>query len=205
MLDPRLLDPEGIDRPAVVEALARAFRDNPLNRAVIGGSEEQRLRANRAGMRASLAAAAPTGVVLIAPGGGGGEAESPVGGLIAMEPGGWPLPPPPWAEQIRLLMGQGWRTARRWGEVFEALRESHPVEPHCYLSLVGIRPDQQGRGHGASLVSHWIKGVDRQGWPAYVETDRPELLSFYSGFGFTQTGSAKLFGVSILRLWRPAR
>ena len=102
-------------------------------------------------------------------------------------------------------MGQGWRTARRWGEVFEVLRESHPVEPHCYLSLVGIRPDHQGRGYGAGLVAHWLEGVDRQGCAAYLETDRPELLAFYGRFGFAQAGSTKLFGIPIWRLWRPAR
>ncbi|MCH2186944.1 GNAT family N-acetyltransferase, partial [Myxococcota bacterium] len=162
MSDPRPLCPEGTESRALAESLALAFRDNPLNRAVIGGSEARRLRANRAGMRATLAAAVPAGGVLIAPGDPRAQSESVLGGLIAMEPGHWPLGAPPWGEQLRLLIGQGWRTARRWGEVFEALRESHPVEPHCYLSLVGIRPNHQGRGHGAALVAHWLEGVDRQ-------------------------------------------
>ena len=204
MPDPRRLYPEGTESRALAEVLALAFRDNPLNRAVIGGSEARRLRANRAGMRASLSAAVPAAVVLVAPDEIGVQ-PSVMGGLIAMEPGQWPLSPPPWGAQIRLLMGQGWRTARRWGEVFETLRESHPVEPHCYLSLVGIRPNQQGRGYGAALVAQWLEGVDRQNHAAYVETDRPELLSFYGRFGFAQAGSTKLFGVPIWRLWRPAR
>ena len=34
--------------------LARAFRDNPLNRAVVGGSERRRVRSNRAGVAAYL-------------------------------------------------------------------------------------------------------------------------------------------------------
>ena len=67
MLDPRRLYPEGTESRALAEVLALAFRDNPLNRAVIGGSEARRLRANRAGMRASLIAALPAAVVLIAP------------------------------------------------------------------------------------------------------------------------------------------
>ena len=100
-------------------------------------------------------------------------------------------------------MGQGWRTARRWGEVFEALRVSHPPEPHWYLSLVGVRPDIQGRGYGADLVACWLDGVDRDEHPAYVETDRLELASFYGRFGFELLGSEKIFGVPILRLWRP--
>ena len=67
MSDPRRLSPEGTESRALAEVLALAFRDNPLNRAVIEGSEARRLRANRAGMRASLSAAVPSAVVLVAP------------------------------------------------------------------------------------------------------------------------------------------
>ena len=42
------LDPAGV--PPATEVLARAFRDNPLNRAAIGSPDaERRLRSNRAG------------------------------------------------------------------------------------------------------------------------------------------------------------
>jgi hypothetical protein len=42
----------------VASLLARAFRDNPLNVAVIGGTAERRLRVNLHGMRALLPTAA---------------------------------------------------------------------------------------------------------------------------------------------------
>ena len=202
---PRPFQLTGPDFVLLAETLAQAFRDNPLNRAVIGPNEAHRLRANRAGMRASLVSAASTCTILVSP-----DAEAPPGpvsglaaGLIAMPPGAWPLPPPPFSDQFRLLIGQGWRTARRWGEVFEALKASHPPEPHWYLSLVGVRPDLQGRGYGSDLVARWLDGVDRDEHPAYVETDRLELASFYGRFGFELLGSEKIFGVPILRFWRP--
>ena len=47
--------------------LARAFRDNPLNRAVIrSGDPSTRLRSNLHGMRSLLPAAAANGQILVA-------------------------------------------------------------------------------------------------------------------------------------------
>lgn len=189
------------DRVALAGALASAFRDNPLNRAVIGGSPRQRLRANRSGMRATLAAADPICSVWVTD----GETGRPVGGLIAMGPGVWPLPPPPILEQIRVLLGQGLRTANRWGEVFECLRLLHPVEDHWYLALVGVEPGAQGAGRGRDLLRSWLQEVDADGMPAYLETDQPDLLGLYGAFGFLPVDRLDVLGVPVWRLWREAR
>ncbi len=188
------------ERSALADVLARAFRDNPLNRAVIGGSARLRVRSNRAGMRATLAAASGGCRVLVAGDAGG----RPAGGLIAMAPGSWPLPPPPVFEQLRVLLGQGPSTARRWGQVFDALQTVHPAEPHCYLALLGVAPEEQGAGRGAGLVADWLEEVDAASLPAYLETDRAELVHFYGRFGFAPIGSQRLFGVEVRLLWRPA-
>jgi GNAT superfamily N-acetyltransferase len=197
MVSPRRFRRE--DARPLAEVLARAFRDNPLNRAVIGGAPRRRLRANRAGMRATLAAARPPCRILVA----AGDGEPPVGGLIAMPPGAWPLGPPPLWDQLRVLIGQGIATARRWGRVFDALQSVHPVAPHFYLALVGVAPDHQGRGIGAALVAHWLQEVDALQTSAFLETDRPELLGFYGRFGFSPVESTELFGVPVHLLWRP--
>lgn len=186
---------------ALADTLARAFRDNPLNRAVIGDDADRRLRANRAGMRATLATARGRCPVLAVTGPRGAIS----GGLVAMAPGRWPLPPPPILEQLRVVVGQGLTTARRWGEVFDALQVVHPIEPHWYLALLGVAPESQGCGQGAALVTHWLCDVDATGAPAYLETDRKELLAFYGRFGFEPIGSEALFGVTVHRLWRTAR
>lgn len=198
-MEPRRLGSE--DQSALAEALSLAFRDNPLNRAVIGGGSGRRLRSNRAGMRATLAAARTRCSIWgVVPADG-----VCLGGLIAMPPDAWPLPPPPISDQLRLLLRQGWSTARRWGEVFEALRLVHPDEPNWYLALVGVSPGQQGRGLGAALLGRWIAEVDADGAAAYLETDRPELVSFYARFGFREIRSLELFGTPVRCLWRPGR
>jgi GNAT superfamily N-acetyltransferase len=196
---PRRLRPE--DLPDLAESLAQAFRDNPLNRAVIRGGERRRLRSNRAGMRATLVSARP----LCSIWGIDAWDAALVGGLIAIPPDAWPLPPPPILEQLRVLIRQGPGTAKRWGEVFEALHAVHPPESCWVLALVGVGPDAQGRGFGRALMRRWIDEVDEHGEAAYLETDRPELVPFYAGFGFQTIHSFDLFGVPVRCLWRPGR
>ena len=82
--------------PEAAALLARAFRDNPINRAVIGGDDGRRLRVNSYGMRTSLLASRRFSYrrLLVE------EAETRAisgasGALLALEPGGYPVAPPP--------------------------------------------------------------------------------------------------------------
>jgi GNAT superfamily N-acetyltransferase len=193
----RLLEPHR--EPAVAAVLARAFRDNPLNRAVIGGQAARRLRANRAGMRATLAAARGRCPVWVAE----SEAGRPLGALLGMPEDAWPLAPPPVWDQLRVLLVQGPRVAGRWARVFDELAARHPPASSAYLGLVGVEPDAQGRGLGAALVTRWLAAVDAARTPAYLETDRPELLLFYGRFGFEPVERADVLGVRVHFLWRP--
>jgi len=180
-----------------VSLLARAFQDNPLNRAVIQGDSARRLRSNRYGMRASLEASWPVATHLGAFAGGRLR-----GALIAAAPGTLPFPlPTPW-QQLRCLWGQGWATARRWSELHEALSGGHPPGSHAYLDLLGVEPGAQRQGLGRALLSAWHQQVDAEGAASYLETDRERNLAFYSGVGYRVLGEEKLLGVRIWRLWR---
>ena len=124
--------------------LARAFRDNPLNVAVIGGGAERRLRVNRHGMRAALPVARAHGDVRVL------RVDAAVRAvLLAVPPLGHPLPPPAPGVRLRVLLGQGLRVALRWNRVFETLAPLHPPEPHWYLGMLGVEPRAQGRGLGS--------------------------------------------------------
>jgi hypothetical protein len=113
----------------VASLLARAFRDNPLNVAVIGGTAERRLRVNLHGMRALLPTAARWARVAAADRSG-----RMLGALIATPPLCYPVPPAPLPSRIRCLLGQGPGVTRRWAAVFRALDALHPREPHWYLA-----------------------------------------------------------------------
>jgi ribosomal protein S18 acetylase RimI-like enzyme len=125
-----------------------------------------------------------------------------VGGLVATPPGRFPLPPPPIRARLLSLLGQGWQTACRWGEVFKQLEALHPIEPHWHIGTLGVDPMFQGRGVGARLLSSWLEGVDRDGAPAYLETDNEKNIAFYERSGFRLDGEISIFSVSVWRMRR---
>jgi len=185
--------------PAVGEILSRAFRDNALNRAVIASEDpERRLDANRHGMRALLPVAREFGRVLTASSDGALS-----GALLSSPPDRYPLPAPGWLPRLRCLVGQGWRVARRWGDVFDELHWLHPCEPHWYLATLGVDPDHQRRGVGTALLDTWLVEVDRDGLPAYLETDSAANLAFYGRAGFAVVNQIELLGVGVFCLERP--
>jgi hypothetical protein len=192
------LDRSELDLAAGV--LARAFRDNPLNRAVIRAGEEHRVRANHAGVRAYLPLALELAHVAVA------RADAaPLGVLVATPPWRWPLPAPGALGLLRLCLGQGFGVARRWGEVSRRLREHHPGQPHWYLATLGVEPAGWGRGAGRALLADLVSRVDADATPAYLETDRPELERFYASVGFAVREKVEVYGVPVLLMERPAR
>lgn len=177
--------------------LARAFRDNPLNRAVIGGSEQRRVRANRAGVAAYLPIALERARVTVLR-----QGERLAGVLVATPPWRWPIPPPGAAGFVRLLWGQGFRVAKRWGEVSRELKRHHPQGPLWYLATLGVEPAHWGRGAGQALLRDFVAQVDADGTGAYLETDRRELAGFYERVGFRVEQEIEVFGVPVLLMER---
>jgi ribosomal protein S18 acetylase RimI-like enzyme len=104
---------------------------------------------------------------------------------------------------LDFLLRQGWSIARRWEVVFETLAALHPVEPHCYLGVLGVDRSAQRRGVGTALLSHWLEGVDRDPIPAYLETDSEANIQFYERVGFAPVGETSVLGVPAWLLKRP--
>lgn len=188
------------ERRAAVALLADAFRDNPLNLAVLGAaSAERRRAANAHGLRALLPLAERHGCVQAARLGGALAAL-----LIAAPPHGFPLPPPSLVARLRAAFGQGFEVAARWRRVYEALHAVHPGLPHWYLGTLGVAPALQRRGVGGALLAHWLRRVDAEAQPAYLETDRPENVAFYGRAGFREHGETRVLGTRVWLLWREA-
>lgn len=70
----------------------------------------------------------------------------------------------------------------------DAVQEFHPTAEHWYLSVTGVDPFVQGRGHGSKLLHHALEACDRQGLPAYLEASTPRSLALYERFGFKEVG-----------------
>lgn len=183
-------------RPAA-GLLARAFRDNPLNRAVIGDSPEERLRCNDIGMRVHLPVARQHGRVLLARRSG-----SLAGVLVGVPPLAWPLPLPPFRQRLRLVFGQGWNVARRWAEVAILLQEHHWIGPHWYLATLGVEPELWRQGVGGRLLREWLRIVDADRSRAFLETDSPENVAFYERVGFRRLREVAVLGVPVYLMER---
>lgn len=189
-----------------VAVLARAFRDNPLDVAVIGGSPSRRLRSVTWGMRSTLLAARRgRGTRVLAARALDTAPEHPEGILVAVPSSSLPLPAPPLFQQLRASVGQGSRALRRWGIVFQSLEPLQPREMHWYLSLVGVDPPHHGQGLGRALVRSWLEAVDPDGLPSYLETDRVENLAFYAREGFEVVTDVEVLGARVWCMRRPSR
>ena len=105
--------------------------------------------------------------------------------------------------RLWLALRQGLGASLRWGEVQRALAPTRPSSPYWTLSMVGVDIAAQGRGIGRQLVAGWLEHVASDAADAWVETDRPELLSFYRGFDFEVEAESSIFGVTVYGMRRP--
>lgn len=60
---------------------------------------------------------------------------------------------------------------------------------HWYLSILGVAPDQQGKGTGASLLEPVLTQADQAGVSSYLTTFTPRNISFYARMGYYDAGA----------------
>ncbi|MFM7063321.1 MAG: GNAT family N-acetyltransferase [Actinomycetes bacterium] len=100
----------------------------------------------------------------------------------------------------------GLRHVPRGLRAVQAMEHGHPREEHWYLEILGVHPDQQGRGLGSALMQPVLDQCRTEGLPAYLEssTDRSALL--YRRHGFEELERFPMGPGSPLqrRMWRPA-
>lgn len=56
--------------------------------------------------------------------------------------------------------------------------------PHWYLWVLGVEPENHGRGTGGRLLQTVIQQAREQGMPCYLETENPRNVPFYQKHGF---------------------
>lgn len=56
--------------------------------------------------------------------------------------------------------------------------------PHMYLAVLGVDPEHQGKGFSSKLVRPMLERLDREGIPAYLETQTEKNVAIYQRFGF---------------------
>ena len=89
----------------------------------------------------------------------------------------------------------GWRATRlmtRLEAEFDAARAEHTAGPHCYVPLLGVRPDAQGKGLSRAVLKPVFDRADREGVPVYLETVPEANVAIYKKLGFELVGHREL-------------
>jgi ribosomal protein S18 acetylase RimI-like enzyme len=188
---------EPADDRRIVEALVDAYEDDPvMNYAFRAGSG--RRRAFALYYATMLERFHDTGHVLVA-----GDCDA-----AAL----W-APPHRWRVSMRDQIALAPRIAGMLGlrlarglRVISAIQSAHPLAPHWYLCIVGVRRSKQGRGLGGRLVRAGLDLADRDGLPAYLESSNERNLPLYRRHGFEVTRVLEIGGgVRMWLMWREGR
>ena len=174
----RLLD--GDDLQQVVVALARAFYPDPVFGMFARGPLHEHHQLADVFL-AFARDAAPFRQIYLAEAG-----DRVVGAAVWLPPEGMPR-----STQREMMLNV--RAARVLAagrnrvtgfRLLDAIDKVHPKEPHWYLFLLGTDPLMQGRGIGGQLMRPVLESCDRDGLPAYLETQKESNLAFYERYGF---------------------
>jgi GNAT superfamily N-acetyltransferase len=110
-----------------------------------------------------------------------------VGVAMWIPPGKWPYPA---MIQVRQTLGAihaflpDVSSLGRGGRILRVVEQSHPRIPQWYLQLLMVDPDVQRQGIGGLLQVPTLEVCDRDGLPAWLETQKHENLAYYARFGF---------------------
>ena len=165
-------------------ALAESLYDDPFYQAITAGFAHDlpaRKHALEKYFHYSLVEAQRTGRCVLA--------SDPTLGAAA-----WLLPRTPELEAVEsaekseflgeVLGAPGKRTYYRIVRFMAPLAKKAVPSGAWYLSIIGIRPSEQGRGLGASLVAGTLAEASQAKATCYLETFTPRSLRFYERLGF---------------------
>ena len=164
-------------RARAVEALSRAFRDDPMWSCVLPDADS-REEALRPMWNALIGFSLVYGEVYTTPGGEGavcwiapGNTNTTLWKLIRT---GMGLP--------RSMMRLPKDARDRFFGMMRCL-DGHHTElmkgAHWYLWALGVNPEAQGRGIGGALLRPTLDRADAEGVPCYLETQSERNVAFY--------------------------
>jgi len=96
-----------------------------------------------------------------------------------------------------VLWRLGWRAGQwlnRLENELDVARAAHVVEPHWYVSMLGVRPEARGLGLSRAVLRPVFETADRAGEPVYLETMAEVNVAIYQKLGFELRGYRELTG-----------
>lgn len=184
------------DVPALTEALAAAFHEDPIFGWLVP-VERRRSAALRRFFDIELRAVGlARGSVWTT-----GELD---GAALSTPPESWRLP---WPAALRHGLGFsrafGVRLPRA-AALMQVMERRHVREPHHYFPYVGVAPASQGRGLGSKLMQPTLERCDQARLPAYLEATSERNAALYERLGFILIDELRLGGSPpLLLMLRP--
>jgi GNAT superfamily N-acetyltransferase len=184
------------DEPYLAEVSARAFEHDPLTVWLVEGSRNA-LEMEKQMFRAEYRITKRYNMIFT---------DSNRQGVAIWKPPGARATFGDRVQQIWTMIGTINISRRLWSKVklFIDIEKARPKEPHYYLSLLAVHPDMQGQGLGTALMQPILDLSDREGIPAYLETETESNVRFYTKKGFvvrqeinTSDGASKVW-----TMWR---
>jgi len=175
-----------------LDVTARGMRDNPLTVAIFGDGPEQRRQRLRRFIGGAAGALDRGSNMLVAR-----DADGEIAGVCNMMPPGECLPSP--SQQLRMLpslLSNGLHIAGRTMRWLAVWTKRDPAKRHWHLGSLVVDAHLQGMGVGGRLMQVFCAQMDAAREDAYLETDKPENVTFYERFGFEVIGEQKVFGVT---------
>jgi GNAT superfamily N-acetyltransferase len=182
--------------------LGRAFYDDPVTMWMTPDNDKRAWGLPRSFATMTRHHFLPGGGVEVA------HRDGVIGGATLWDPPGrWKISR---REEMLMMPGFMWAFRKRvpaMEQAMEAMKVSHPAEPHWYLMIIGSDPSVRGRGFGQALMRSRLDRCDDEHAPAYLEASKKDLVPYYSRFGFEVTGEIQLpdGGPMLWPMWRQAR
>ncbi len=190
---------EKADFDELSAVLARAFEDDPIF-AWLLPEPSTRLRRLTALYRAFVPRIAAIGFAETT------TTEKLQGGAIWMGPEKWEPPTTAMLGAVPgMLKAAGVSAVMKLMAGMSAIAKAHPKDqPHWYLSGLATDPAHQRSGVGTALVSPKLEVCDREGLPAYLETQKEANVPYYERFGFRVRSEMDLpkGGPHLWLMWR---
>jgi ribosomal protein S18 acetylase RimI-like enzyme len=81
----------------------------------------------------------------------------------------------------------GRKAIKRQNKFYKLIRLKHKKlipSPHWYLSIIGVKPEQQGNGFSRFLVDSMFRSIDKHRLPCFLDTNNEDNLPIYKRLGF---------------------
>ncbi len=172
------------DVPALSDALADAFVEDPIFGWLIPDEDRRRARLRRFFELELRYVVLPKGRIW--------TPSKTKGASLELPPGAWRMP-----FTTQLAHGPGF--TRVFGmrlpqalTLITLMENRHIREPHYYIAYVGVASEAQGEGLGTRLLRPTLDRCDEKGLPTYLEATSERNLALYERLGFQVQGELRL-------------